>query len=240
MSFKKSIPVLLLSFLSLVVKSQTADEVINKYISYIGGEKNWKAVKTMSISGVYNYVGVSFPFISYSKRPDLYKYVVTANGKSFIQAYDGTQGWRIDGFKDEKEKTILKDRKATAMANEADVELESPFINYREKGHTVRLEGIDTTVSHGAYKINLTRKNGDNETYFFNSKDFSLVKKMTLSTNDEMDKAPLDVEYSNYKLTGNIKTPHTIAHSTKGQPILKISVERVELNTPVNDSIFKR
>jgi hypothetical protein len=239
MAFQKSILFFLLSSVSLVVSSQTADEVINKYISYIGGEKNWKEVKTMTISGVYNYVGVSFPFISYSKRPDLYKYVVTANGKSFTQAYDGKQGWRIDGFKDESDKTMLKDRKATGMANEADVELESPFINYREKGHTIKLEGIDTSVNHGAYKINLTRRNGDLETYFFSTKDFSLLKKKTLSTNDEMDKAPLDVEYSNYKLTGKIKTPHTIAHSTNGQPILKISVERIQLNLPVNDSIFK-
>jgi len=230
--------VILLSFFSLALKSQTADDVINSYIKFIGGEKNWKAVQTQTISGVYNYVGVSFPFISYSKRPNLYKYIVTANGKSFIQSFDGKQGWRIDGFKDEKDKTILKDRQAYAMANEADVELESPFINYREKGHKVQLEGIDTAVSHGAYKIKLTRKNGDTETYFFNSKDFSLVKKQALSTNDEMDKAPLDVEYSDYKVIGNIKAPHIISHTTNGQPLLKITIDRIELNKPMQNSIF--
>ena len=230
--------VILLSFFSLVVKSQTADDVINSYIKFIGGEKNWKVVQTLTVSGIYNYVGVSFPFISYSKKPNLYKYIVTANGKSFIQAFDGKQGWRIDGFKDEKNKTILKDRQAIAMANEADVELESPFINYLEKGHKVQLEGMDTSVSHGAYKIKLTRRNGDTETYFFNSKDFSLVKKQALSTNDEMDKAPLDIEYSDYKIIGNIKVPHKISHATNGQPVLKITIERVELNTPMKNSIF--
>jgi len=230
--------VILLSFFSLVLKSQTADDVINSYIKFIGGEKNWKAVQTLTISGVYNYVGVSFPFISYSKRPNLYKYIVTANDKSFIQAFDGKQGWRIDGFKDEKDKTILKDRQATAMANEADVELESPFINYREKGNKVQLEGMDTSVSHGAYKIKLTHKNGNTETYFFNSKDFSLVKKLAISTNDEMDKAILDVEYSNYKVIGNIKAPHNISHTTNGQPVLKITIGHIELNTPINNSIF--
>jgi outer membrane lipoprotein-sorting protein len=238
MSFRKSLLVIFLSFFSLALKSQTADDVINRYIKFIGGEKNWKAVQTLTISGVYNYVGVSFPFLSYSKRPNLYKYIVTANGKSFTQAFNGKQGWRIDGFKDEKDKTILKDRQATAMANEADVELESPFIGYREKGHNVQLEGMDTAVNHGAYKIKLTRKNGNTEIYFFNNKDFSLVKKQALSTNDEMDKAPLDIEYSDYKTIGNIKVPHKISHTTNGQPVLKITIERIELNKPINNTIF--
>ena len=147
MTIKKYLVFIFLCFSHFVVKSQTADEVINGYIAFIGGEQNWKEVKTMTMEGQYNYGGISFPFISYSKAPNLYKYIVSSNGKSFTQAYDGKQGWRIDGFKNEKVKTILKDKQATAMANEADVELESPFIHYREKGHTVKLEGIDTTAS---------------------------------------------------------------------------------------------
>ncbi|HTF28517.1 MAG TPA: hypothetical protein VK625_06710 [Flavitalea sp.] len=239
MRFKKCLLFILLCCFSFLLRAQTADNVVNRYIVFIGGEQNWKAVKTLTIAGLYNYGGVSFPFISYSKSPDLYKYVVTSNGKSFTQAYDGKQGWRIDGFKDEKEKTILKDRQATAMSNEADVELESPFIHYREKGHTIQIEGLDTTVTPRSYKIKLTRKNGNAETYFFDSKDFSLVKKRTISANPEMEKAPLDIEYSDYKMTGGIKMPHKIACTTNGQPVLKITVERVQLNLPMDNGLFK-
>jgi len=224
---------------SFVAKAQNADEVINKYIDFIGGEQNWKKVKTITLSGLYNYGGISFPFISYSKAPDLYKYVVTTNGKSFTQAYDGKQGWRIDGFKNEKAKTILNGQQATAMANEADVELESPFIHYREKGHSVVWEGLDTTVTPTAYKIKLTRKNGIAETYFFSSQDFSLLKKKTISTNTEMDNAPLDISYSEYALSEGIKTPHKISCSSNGQSVLIITVEKIVLNAPMNNSIFK-
>jgi hypothetical protein len=239
MTIKKYLVFIFLCCSYFVSKSQTADDVINGYISFIGGEKNWKAVKTITMAGNYNYGGISFPFISYSKAPNLYKYVVTSKGKSFTQAFDGKQGWRIDGFKNEKVKTILKDKQATAMANEADVELESPFIRYREKGHTVNLEGIDTTTAQTSYKIKLTRKNGNVETFFFDSKDFSLVKKKAISANTEMDQAPLDIEYTEYKLTGNIKIPHKISCTSNGQSILIITVERVELNLSMNNSFFK-
>ena len=239
MRIKKVTLFVILCFLFLIAKSQTADEVINKYVVFIGGEQNWKKVKTITTTGIYNYGGMEFPFVAYSKAPALYKYIVTANGKSFTQAYDGKVGWRIDGFKNETTKTILKDKEATAMANEADVELESPFINYRQKGHKVLLQGNDTVNNQVCYKIKLIRKDGDTAIYFFDSGNFALVKKQTISKNTEMNKAPLDIFYSNYEETDGIKTPHIIACTADGQKILTITVESIQLNLPMEDNMFK-
>jgi hypothetical protein len=240
MKFKKRFLFFILFSYSFIGSTQSADEVINKYIAFIGGVQKWKSIKTITSTGTYNYGGMEFPFTSYSKAPDRYKYIVAAHGKAFIQAYDGSQGWRIDGFKDEKKKTILKDRKqATAMANETDVELESPFINYREKGHTVLLEGIDTVANKTCYKIKLLQKSGDTATFFFDSSDFALVKKQAISKNTELDNAMLDIAYSDYRLTSGIRTPHEITCSSNGQDILIITVKNVKLNLPMADSIFK-
>jgi hypothetical protein len=240
MTFKKTIFFFILFGFSFIASSQSADEVINKYIAYIGGMQKWKSVKTITSTGTYNYGGMEFPFTSYSKAPDRYKYIVAAHGKSFTQAYDGNQGWRIDGFKDEKKKTILKDRKqARAMANEADVELESPFINYREKGHTILMEGMDTIGNKTCYQIKLMQKNGDSATFFFDNKDFALVKKQAVAKNWELDNAMLDIVYSDYRLTSGIRMPHKITCSSNGQDILIIAVKSVKLNLPMADSIFK-
>jgi hypothetical protein len=240
MTFKKTIFFFILFGFSFIASSQSADEVINKYIAYIGGMQKWKSVKTITSTGTYNYGGMEFPFTSYSKAPDRYKYIVAAHGKSFTQAYDGNQGWRIDGFKDEKKKTILKGRKqARAMANEADVELESPFINYREKGHTILMEGMDTIGNKTCYQIRLMQKNGDSATFFFDNKDFALVKKQAVAKNWELDNAMLDIVYSDYRLTSGIRMPHKITCSSNGQDILIIAVKSVKLNLPMADSIFK-
>jgi hypothetical protein len=126
---------------TLVTHSQTPDEIIHRHIQYTGGVENWKSIHTITTTGIYNYGGVKFPYIAYSKDPNLYKYIVSYNGKSFTQAFNGEIGWRIDGFKNEKTKTILKEKQARAMANEADVELESPFIDYQQKGYALQLLG---------------------------------------------------------------------------------------------------
>jgi len=240
MKFIKRILFFILFSYPFIGSTQSADEVISKYIKYIGGVQKWKSVKTITSTGTYNYGGMEFPFISYTKAPDHYKYIVSAHGKSFIQAYDGKQGWRIDGFKDEKKKTILKDRKqARAMANEADVELESPFINYKEKGHTIKLEGMDSIGNKTCYQIKLMQKNGDTSTFFFDSNNFALVKKQAISKNAELDNAVLDIMYSDYRLTNGIRTPHKISCTSNGQEILIITVKSVKLNLPMADSIFK-
>ena len=156
-----------------------------------------------------------------------------------MQAYDGQQGWRIDGFKNEKKKTLLKGRQGTAMANEADVELESPFINYHKKGYTVLLEGKDTVNNKTCYKIKLMRENVDTSTFFFDDKNFSMVKKTAISKNTEMDNALMDIYYSDYQVTAGIKTPRKIACLANGQNILIITVKSVKLNLPIDNKIFK-
>src|SRR5579871_243954 len=101
----------------LLTTAQTTDQVISRYISFLGGEKQLTTIHTRTDSGLYNYGNIEFPFVSWAKDPDKYKYVVTFNGKYFAQAFDGREGWKIDVFKGETKKTILHGGAARAMAN---------------------------------------------------------------------------------------------------------------------------
>lgn len=223
---------------SLSSSAQTAEEIIAQYIRFIGGEKAWKEIKTLVCSGTYNYGGMEFPFQSYSKKPNAYKYIVPFNGKYFAQAYDGRQGWKIDAFNGETKKTRLTGKAALAMANEADVELESPFIQYKAKGHTVSLEGSDTVLGVMCTKIKLTRKNGDQETYFFSSQDDALLKKQAVSKNAELKGSLLHSLYTDYREIQGIKIPFTASSREGDQTILTIRISKAELNVPVADKEF--
>lgn len=239
MLLKKILPVLFLfSFLSKL-HAQTAEDIISKYVKHIGGEQKWNSIKTIITSGTYDYGGIVFPFISYSKAPNLYKYVVTSNGKSFEQAFDGKEGWKIDGFKNETQKTILKGKAATAMVNEADVELESPLMDYIKKGHRAVLEGQDTVEQHACFKIRFIRNNGDTERYFFGSKNFELVKKEMTSKNNELNGSLIDLFYTDYREINGIKIPFKVVSKAGDQTILTIVIEKVNLNEPINNDAFK-
>ena len=228
----------LLAGLSAPTQAQRVDEVITRYVHYTGGEAAWKKIQTLVEEGTYNYGGMEFPFKSYNKRPNRYKYIVPFNGKYFAQAYDGRQGWKIDAFNNETKKTRLTGKAAMAMANEADAELESPFINYKAKGHKASLEGSDTVQGTTCYKIKLTRKSGEEETYFFSSLDYALLKKKAVSKNAELKGNLLDTYYSDYQEMKGVKIPFTTLSRDNDQTILTIKIKKMDINVPVSDAAF--
>ena len=239
MLFKKSFFFLFIFIYSFNVKAQTVDEIISKYIEFTGGEQQWKTVQTITTTGTYNYGGIEFPFTVYSKAPNLYKFVVPYNGKYYEQAFNGKQGWKIDAFKNETKRTVLTGKPALAMANEADVELESPFISYQKKGHQAILEGRDSVDSVPCFKIKFIRSSGDTETYFFNSNTFELIKKQAISKNAEMHNALLDIYYSDYHKVNGVNIPFKIISKSGEQTILTITTQKAEINIPISDSEFQ-
>jgi hypothetical protein len=234
---------LLFTFLIVTVNSslnaQTVEEVISKHIAFTGGEQQWKTVQSIVTSGIYNYGGIEFPFTAYSKRPNLYKFIVPFQGKYFAQSFDGQKGWKIDAFKGETKKTYLSGKPAHALANEADVDLESPFLNYNAKGHAVTLEGKDTASGFSCFKVILTRKNGEAETYYFKETDYSLIKKIAISKNAELDNAMLETYYSDYHTVHGLHIPFTAISRVKDQTILTITIKKAQVNVPLKATFFK-
>src|SRR6267378_2766890 len=96
MKLKKALLLLLLLLSSFTIRAQAVGQVIKKYVNYIGGKGQWKKVKTMVESGEYNYGGIQFPFTSFAKAPNRYKFVVPQSGKEYVQGFDGKGGWKLE------------------------------------------------------------------------------------------------------------------------------------------------
>lgn len=221
------------------VSAQKADDVIKKYIAFIGGKKNWQKVKTLTTSGKYNYGGIEFPFTAYSKAPNLYKFIVPLEGKYYAQAFDGEKGWKIDAFKNETTPTMLTGKTAKSMANEADVELQDAFINYKRKGYRATLEGKDTIDGKSCVGIKLMRQDGDVETYYFDEHTYALVMKIAPSKNAELQGTILNTLYSDYRDVNGIKIPFRSSSKSRDQLILEVIVERAEMNLTIDDKEFQ-
>ncbi len=226
-------------FCVMFSKAQTVEYIIHKYFEFIGGEKNWKKVTSIINTGEYNYGGAAFPFTTYSKSPNLYKFIVPFNGKYYAQAFDGKNGWKIDAFKNEIAPTLLEGKSAIAMANEADVELESPLINYKKKGHRITLEGKETLDKKLYYKVKLLRKEGDVEIFYFDTTTFELYLKTAVSKNAEMEGALLNTYLSDYRKVEGLNIPFKLVNKANEQTILTITINEIKLNIGISDSEFK-
>ena len=69
--------------------------------------------------------------------------------------------------------------------------------------------------------------------------DFSLVKKQAISKNAELDRSLLDTYYSDYQMVEGIKQSFKMISKIGDQTILTITVQKIQLNTAIDDSIFK-
>jgi outer membrane lipoprotein-sorting protein len=219
--------------------AQQADDVVKKYVAFIGGEKNWKKLETLTTSGKYNYGGMEFPFTAYAKAPNRYKFIVPLEGKYYAQAFDGEKGWKIDAFKNETTPTMLSGKDAHSMANEADVEIEDVFVDYKRKGHTAAFERNDTINGENCIGIKLTRRNGDVETYFFDEDTGALVMKIAASKNAELRGSLLTTLYSDYRNVEGIKIPFKSVSNFNDQLILEITIDKAEINEAVDDKEFR-
>jgi len=218
---------------------QTADDVVSRYISFIGGEKAWKKVNTIITSGEYNYGGMPFPFTTYSKRPDLYKLIVPFDGKFYAQGFDGNKGWKIDAFKNETTATWMTGKEARSLANEANVELEDAFLHYASKGHKISLDGNDTVNGKPCVIVLLERKASDGERYYFDAQSGELLLKETISKNVELKNAPLKIYLSNYQAMDGIKIPLKTVCESEGQTILTITIKEFNVNTAIENKEFQ-
>jgi hypothetical protein len=239
MKIRSSLVTLLLCTLPFITTAQTADDIVSKYIAHTGGVKNWKTLSTIVSNGEYNYGGMPFPFTTYSRVPDSYKLVVPYNGKYYAQAYVAGKGWKIDAFKNETRPTQLEGAAARAMANEADVELENVFINYKRKGHIVSLHGEDSVIDRKCYVIVLTRKSGETEKYYFDHQSYSLVMKEAKAKNPEMGGAILNIYYSDYREIGGVMFPFKTVCEADAQQILTITVKDIEINEMIDNKTFE-
>jgi hypothetical protein len=228
-----------LLFSPLCLPAQTADEVVDGYIRFMGGEKKWSKVKSIITKGEYDYGGIVFPFTTYAKAPNRYKFIVPSNGKYYAQGYDGKRGWKIDTFKGETKPTLLEGNAALAMANEADVELVSPFIHYKAKGHRIKLEGTDTLENKPYYKVSLLRKHGGMETYYFDVVTYALYLKTSVAKNVELNDALLHTYYYDYKESGGLKIPFKLVSKAGDQVILTATVKEIMLDADLEDDSFK-
>ena len=239
MPLKRFLFVLSIISLPIFVSAQTADDVITKYVAFIGGKKNWSKVKTLTTSGEYNYGGIKFPFTAYSKAPNLYKFIVPFEGKYYAQAFDGKQGWKIDAFKNETTPTILNGKPAISLANEADVELEDPFIDYYRKGHKATFMGKETVQGNNCIHLRFVRSNADAEDYYFDETTSAIVMKTASSKNSELQGTILNIMYRDYRDVDGIKIPFGLECKSGDQTILEITVDKAEVNKKIKKSEFE-
>ena len=227
-----------LAVLAPCLLAQSVDEILAKYVQARGGTEKLKSVKTIKTTATMTMgPGMEFPGTVIQKRPDLARLEFTAQGLTVVQAYDGKQAWQIMPFMGKKDPEPMAAEEAKETEEMADVD--GPLVDYKSKGHQVELLGKEKVEGTDAYKLKLTLRNGDVQTVYLDADSFLQIKEVdkrtVRGTEQETESAIGD-----YKEVNGILFPFAIENSVKGSDQKqKITISKIELNVPVDDSIFK-
>jgi outer membrane lipoprotein-sorting protein len=218
--------------------AQTADEIIAKNIQARGGKEKLKSVKSIKTTATLAMgPGMEAPGTLIQKRPMMARLEFTIQGLTAVQGYDGKNAWQIMPFMGKKDPELMSADEAKEMEETAD--LDGPLMDYKDKGNQVELLGKEKVEGTDAYKLKVTLKNGDIQTVYIDADSFLSIKEETKRTVRGTDR---DVESSigDYKEVDGIVFPFAVESGIKGgTEKQKITISKIELNVPVDDSIFK-
>jgi outer membrane lipoprotein-sorting protein len=225
-------------FMASPAVAQDLDEVLNNYYEAVGGLDAWKSVESMKMTGsiMMGGMGVEAPFVITTKRPKKVRLEFTFQGMTGIQAFDGETAWMLMPFMGKTDPEEMPDDMAKDVKDQAD--LDGALIGYKEEGHQLELIGLEQTEGTDAYKIKVTKKNGDVEYYYLDAEYYIPIK-----VEGSRDVQGRVVEYetllSDYKDVGGLMMPHSIEAKQKGAPAGQvIAIDTIELNVPADDSLF--
>ena len=218
--------------LSLNIQAQTADEIIEKYITAIGGKEKWKQVKSMKVNGFIEVQGIKINFTQQAIHNVGVRVDAEFQGQKIIDITTPTKGWSQNPFGGRSSLQPISEEELKQKLDELDIQDE--FIDYATKGSAVDFLGKDEEDGNEFYKVKMTTKNNNESVYFFDV-NTSLIYKEEKTVKQQGQEMKMVTKVFDYKtIPFGIKIPH------KSEQMGQILVtDKIEVNTTIDENIFK-
>ena len=233
---KKLTILLALTLTAFVMKAQTADEIVEKYLKAIGGADKWKKMESMRQTGSGEQQGMSFPVTVSAMRPNMLRIELDVQGMKMIaQSYDGSTAWMLNPFAGGNVPTKMDADQTKEMSKQ---KFEDDFIDYKTKGHTVTLEGTEDAEGTKCFKLKMVLKEGSEKIYFIDAENYVPIMIRDFATFGPNKGQSSESVMSDYKEVEGMMMPHTIEQKAGGQTQATIKIEKIEINPKLDKAIF--
>jgi len=217
----------------------TADQIVAKHVQALGGVDKIKAIQTETITGKAVLMGgqMEAPITMKVKRPSSMRMDMAVQGKSFVQAFDGTTAWTINPFMGGDDPQKSNDEETAQAKDDADM-IDGSLVDYKAKGNTVELVGKEDVEGTSTYKLKVTKKSGTIEYEYLDAQTFLpiLSKSKRKAMGQEAD---IETSLSNFKPVNGVMMPFGISQKMNGTAMMELTIEKVDVNNPIDDSIFQ-
>jgi hypothetical protein len=257
----------------------TAAAIVEKNVAARGGLASWRAVQTMSMEGKLGVGGnqrsvlptaspnpdhrvaqqmlpqrpldeVQLPFVMELKRSRMMRLELQFQGKTAVQVYDGTSGWKLRPYLNRLEVETYTPEEMKKASSQPD--LDGYLIDYAAKGTQIQLAGTEKVEGRDTYKLNVTPKNGGTVHVWVDAQTFLETKVEGQQRRLDGIDHPVEVYYRDYRAVGGLQIPYVletrvlpVAKTATGMrdspvPPEKITIEKVDVNPKLDASLFAK
>jgi outer membrane lipoprotein-sorting protein len=227
-----------------VASAQTADEVIEKYLTALGGRAALAKLTSRSMVGTMTLTtpGGDVPgtIEVLNQQPNrvrtLMKLDLSALGAGQLvidQRFDGTTGYVLDSMRGNRDIT------GNQLENMKNAVFPNPFVSYKEHGATVELGGKEKINGRDAYVLILKPKSGSIARQFIDAESYLPVRLMLKVDLPEVGEIEQTSEFSDYREVDGVKIPFRVQVTSPIQSFT-ISVTKVEQNVKIDDTLFSK
>jgi outer membrane lipoprotein-sorting protein len=213
-------------------EAQTLDEIIARNIKSKGGLEKIRATTSVKMTGKVAADGKDIVMTIWARRPNMMRREYTVDGKSVVNAFDGTTLWMSAGTAPAQ---AMPGPQAAYAKQES--EFDSVFVDYKEKGHAIEFLGKEKVNGKDAYRLKVQKKGGPPQDYFLDAETGLEIK---ISTNVDQGGTPgaIVTEMSDYRDVDGRLVPFSTKQLVNGKVMASIALDWVEFNVPVDESVF--
>ena len=241
----------------------SAAEVVARNAAARGGLQAWRAVQTLSMTGKMEAGGnnrptipvpgvkpaqvpnqrlkeqAQLPFLLELKRPRKMRLELQFNGKTAVQVYDGTNGWKLRPFLNRHQVETFTSDELKAASLQAD--LDGYLIDYAAKGTKIEMQGIEKVENRDTYKLKLTLKGGQVEHVWVDAQTFLEAKLDGVPRRMDGKMRSVAVYPREYHTVNGLVMPYLLETMVEGvKQSEKIHIESIVVGPKLADSQFAK
>jgi outer membrane lipoprotein-sorting protein len=182
---------------------------------------------------------VQLPFVLDVKRPGKSRVEIQFAGKTAVQVFDGTNGWKVRPFLNSDDVQPFTPEEAKSQVGKWD--LDGPLLDYAAKGTKVALEAVEPVEGHDAYKLRLTMKNGSVRRMWIDAQSFLDVKVEGTPHRMDGQMHTVWVYQRDFRSVQGVMIPFVLETAVEGySDTHKMVIEKVALNARLDDALFAK
>lgn len=222
--------------------AQTADEIIEKSVTAMGGRAAFEKIKSRVTTGE---LSISTPagdimgtVEMYAAAPNKQRTVIKADLSNFgagqlliDQRFDGTNGYAMDSMQGNREVTgsQLDNMKAQSFPH--------PFLNYKANGATVKLGPKEQIKGKDMYVLTFEPPSGTPIKQYVDAETFLPARTIITADVPQIGRIEQMVDPSDYRDHDGVKVAHKLQLTNAAQSI-SMTFTKVEHNVAVDEKMF--